>query len=277
MTALAAFPAGRSEARGDVVRWSASLVLVMGLHMAAVYLFLHRTPGETLAPPSEAVMIDLAPEPVSPAAEAEDTLLPEPPPQETAPAPEPMPTEPEPVPAQPDPPRAEPVATSSELPPEPAVPLPEVALPAPPPPTPAPPAVRHPARAQRPTIEPRRETAASPAPDMAPAAAAPPPAPAALSSAVPTWQGLMLGRLQRFKRYPDAARSNREEGVAYLTFSMDRGGRVLSATIARSSGSQALDAETLTLVHRAEPLPVPPPEMPGDPVTLTVPVRFSLR
>lgn len=44
-----------------------------------------------------------------------------------------------------------------------------------------------------------------------------------------------------------------------------------------SSGSPELDAETLALVRRAEPLPAPPPEVLGNPLTLTVPVRFSLR
>ena len=82
--------------------------------------------------------------------------------------------------------------------------------------------------------------------------------------------------MQRFKRYPEEARFRREEGVAYLTFFMNRSGHVLSAGVARSSGSEALDAETLALVRRAEPLPLPPPEMAGDPITLTVPVRFSL-
>lgn len=83
--------------------------------------------------------------------------------------------------------------------------------------------------------------------------------------------------MQQAKRYPDLARTRREEGVAYLTFTMDRAGRVLSARIARTSGSEALDAETLALVRRAEPLPAPPADVPGSPLTLTVPVRFSLR
>ena len=99
----------------------------------------------------------------------------------------------------------------------------------------------------------------------------------ASSNAVPTWQGQLLGRLQRFKRYPDLARSQRQEGTVFLRFSMDRDGHVLSAAVARSSGFPELDAETLALLHRAEPLPSPPPELSGNPLTLTVPVRFSLR
>ena len=94
---------------------------------------------------------------------------------------------------------------------------------------------------------------------------------------MPIWQRQLLGRLQRFKRYPDLARARREEGVVHLTFAMDRAGRVISAGIARGSGFPELDAETLALVRRAEPLPASPPAMPGNPLTLTVPVRSSLR
>jgi protein TonB len=58
---------------------------------------------------------------------------------------------------------------------------------------------------------------------------------------------------------------------------MDRQGHVLSAQIAKSSGYDALDDETLALIHRAEPLPPPPPEVAGETVALTVPVQFSLK
>jgi periplasmic protein TonB len=266
VTAAAATLFDRPRLGSDAIRWSACLLLVLGLHAVALDLLFRHAPAEPTALPSEAMMIDLAPEPVSPAAEPEEAP---PEPEPVPPEPEPVPPEPEPIPPEPEPPPPE------SMPPEP-IPPPEVMLPAPPPPPPSPPAVRQPPRAQRPAIEARRDAAAPAALEAAPVAAAPP-APMTVSNAVPTWQGLMLGRLQRFKRYPDAARLNREEGVAYLTFSMDRAGHVLSAAIARSSGSQALDSETLALVRRAEPLPAPPPEMPGDPVTLTVPVRFSLR
>jgi protein TonB len=94
---------------------------------------------------------------------------------------------------------------------------------------------------------------------------------------VPSWQGRLLGRLQRFKRYPEEARFRREEGVAHATFTLDRDGRVLAAGIARTSGSASLDAEALALIRRADPLPPPPPEVPGGTVTLTVPLRFSLQ
>jgi protein TonB len=114
---------------------------------------------------------------------------------------------------------------------------------------------------------------------QAPAVAAPSPGAAAApsSNAVPTWQGLLLGRLEQFKRYPRSAQSRHQQGVAYLRFTMDRNGKVLSAKIDRSSGFALLDEETLALIHRAEPLPIPPPEVPGDPIELVVPVEFFLR
>ena len=121
----------------------------------------------------------------------------------------------------------------------------------------------------RPAPEPTRS-----AESAAPAA---PPSAASNPNAVPAWQGRLVSLLQRAKHYPDAARAAGEEGVAAVTFSMDRAGRVLAVRLARSSGSAALDAEAMALVRRAEPLPAPPPELPGQTITLTVPIRFSLQ
>ncbi len=86
-----------------------------------------------------------------------------------------------------------------------------------------------------------------------------------------------MGQLRRTERYPDAARAAGDEGVASVTFTMDRAGLVLTARVARSSGSPALDEEAIALLRRAEPLPAPPPELTGRTITLTVPIRFSLK
>ena len=83
--------------------------------------------------------------------------------------------------------------------------------------------------------------------------------------------------LEAHKTYPKRARMRREEGVVHLHFTMDRAGNVLSARIARTSGHAALDQETLELARRASPLPAPPEDLAGNPLSLTVPVRFSLR
>lgn len=97
------------------------------------------------------------------------------------------------------------------------------------------------------------------------------------SNAVPTWKTHILALLERNKRYPEAAQSRHQEGVAQVFFSLDRQGRVLNSRVVRSSGASALDDEALALLRRAEPFPPPPPELPGPRVDLTVPIRFSLR
>jgi periplasmic protein TonB len=88
------------------------------------------------------------------------------------------------------------------------------------------------------------------------------------------WQSRLMGHLERRKRYPPGARSRREQGTAYVRFTIDERGNVLSATLARSSGSPELDAEVIDLVRRASPVPAPPP---GVNKTITAPVKFAAR
>lgn len=90
------------------------------------------------------------------------------------------------------------------------------------------------------------------------------------------WAGLVLGRLQQFKRYPAEARQRREEGVCHVRVTIDRQGRVRDASLIRSSGHPRLDRESLALARRADPLPPPPPEVEGETISLTVPVEFFL-
>jgi len=93
----------------------------------------------------------------------------------------------------------------------------------------------------------------------------------------PSWQSLLIKRLQQYKRYPNAARERNEQGVVLLAFSLDRDGHVLSRHIVSGSGYSELDAEVLALIERAQPLPPFPPSMGEAPLDLTVPIRFSLR
>jgi protein TonB len=90
-----------------------------------------------------------------------------------------------------------------------------------------------------------------------------------------TWKSQIVTLLEHSKRYPSEARSRGEQGTTRLAFRIDRDGHLLSSRIATSSGSAALDAETLALLGRAQPFPPPPPELAGS--EMTVPLRFNIR
>lgn len=96
------------------------------------------------------------------------------------------------------------------------------------------------------------------------------------SNAVPTWKRLVASKLERNKKYPSAAQAREEKGVVQLEFSVDRQGRLKSSRIVKSSGSDALDRETLDLVQRAQPFAAPPAAMVGEEVFLVVPIKFNI-
>lgn len=127
-----------------------------------------------------------------------------------------------------------------------------------------------------PTVQP-----ADPAPKepetAAPRTAPAPPAPRVSSNGPETWEGRVLVQLNRYRRYPRLAEVRRQQGVPYIRFVMDRQGMVLSVALERSSGFSDLDREALALPTRAQPLPKPPDDKPGDSLELVVPVQFFLR
>ena len=65
--------------------------------------------------------------------------------------------------------------------------------------------------------------------------------------------------------------------MASLRFALDRQGRVLSFRLDKSSGFTLLDDEVLELIQRAQPVPAPPPEIPGDRIEVAVPIAFMLK
>ncbi|MEN4903431.1 TonB family protein [Luteimonas sp. TWI1437] len=111
-------------------------------------------------------------------------------------------------------------------------------------------------------------------------AAAPPSPPAPSTDALAgrrddRWEARVMARLARYRHYPSAARTRGEEGVAIVRLRMDRAGRVLSAALARSSGSTRLDAAAIETFHRAAPLPAIPADLPA-PIEIAVPVEFFM-
>jgi protein TonB len=248
----------RAGARESAL-WGASFVIVCALHLGAAAAFWHsRIAVAPPGTPPDAVLVDLEPppKPVTPLG-----ALPQPAPQ-LEPEPELRKEEPPPLPE----PKPE---TREEEPPPPV--KAEVTLPKPPPPKPTPP---RPAKVESAPRKP--ESVAAPVK----AAPAPMPTQQAVSSpstAVLTWEAQVLARLDRVKRYPRRAMLRQQEGVVYLRFTIDRHGDVLAYSIARSSGVESLDENTLSLVERAKPFPPPPPELARDALQLVVPIRYLLR
>lgn len=187
------------------------------------------------------------------------------------------------------------IAAVPEAPPEPPAPTPQ-AVPEPPNPPeiePEPPAPQKPVKPQKKLERPKPRSApaqVAPVQEAARDVEAAPPQAAAPAEAPPSgqwegrscdplacWDALLSSRLQQFTRYPPLARMRREQGIVRLHFTMDRTGKVLSVELEKSSGSSLLDDEALALIHRAEPLPPPPPEVPGERIDKTVPVKFVLQ
>ncbi|MCL2029503.1 MAG: TonB family protein [Deltaproteobacteria bacterium] len=90
-----------------------------------------------------------------------------------------------------------------------------------------------------------------------------------------------LARVQRrlvsARKYPPAARAQKLEGEAMVSFVLAPDGRALSARLVKSSGHVVLDEEAMAMLRRVSPFPARPKNLPQDNLSLTVPIRFSLR
>lgn len=74
------------------------------------------------------------------------------------------------------------------------------------------------------------------------------------NAAASNYPGLVMQRLSRVPRPRAGSR-----GTVVVAFSVSGGGRLAGVSIARSSGSGALDRAAMNMVRRAAPFPAPPP------------------
>lgn len=246
-----------AEDRSDLQRWMLSGLAVLCVYAGVTAtLATWRYPDDTAATePSGAIVIDLAPLPAAPSTTQSDV----------APGPEQVMSE------------AQPVAKPEVTPPD---DTPEL------PPAPNPDAAMALQAKSQPDVTPQQQAAA--ATTSAPAAVPERIAPVAVaptqgaqnakdSEAVVTWRTKLLAMIEKNKRYPEAARPRREQGIAQVSFSLDRKGMVANARVIQSSGSNALDEEAVALLKRAEPFPAPPATFPGDSVVVRLPIRFTVK
>lgn len=262
---------GRGATRIDAVR-ILGLALVLFLHASGLLLLSLQI--------GESAWADKRPAPVVPGAET--ALQVEFIREAAAPPPPSEPRPPKPVPPKVER-RAEPVAKAPK-------------------PIPAPPPQIRAVEAKVPAPPPAVET---PAIDSTPAEVAPPPAPmtapalrpveteVAAAAEAPTrplsraeraraareqndFLRQLMAWLAQHRTYPDAAKKDKTQGTAVVRFSIDRQGRVLSASINRSSGSTVLDAAALEVLQRASPVPAMPASMGRDRLTISLPIEYAL-
>jgi len=124
-------------------------------------------------------------------------------------------------------------------------------------------------------VKPAEKPKEEPTPPVPEATSPPRPRPSAAQ--VASWHRRIAQQVERHKGYPASARARHETGTAELAFTLDRNGKLVTSRILRTSGSAALDQETIDTVRRAQPFPPPPPNMPGDAFDFTVPIRFNIR
>jgi periplasmic protein TonB len=234
-------PANNKLSRTEAVRWTVCFTVVVAAHaLAALSLFptLEASEFEAGAP---VIMLELPAAPAAPSTPPSD-LAPGPPEEQSDPTP---------------PPKEETKPIEQEA---------EVALPTPEPPKPEPPVEQH-------------EATAAPSVELPPSAAAPPTPGAAVQTPASfiRWQSALAAHLERFKRYPTAARARREQGIATVAFTIDHEGHLVNSRIVQSSGSSVLDEETLGMLARAQPMPKPPGNAPDTALSFVVPVRFNIR
>lgn len=84
-------------------------------------------------------------------------------------------------------------------------------------------------------------------------------------------------KINRNKKYPPAAKSQKLTGVVTVNFTINRQGAVTSFKIVKGSGHSLLDQEVTALMKRVSPFPPMPKEMTKNSLNLTVPIQFTLQ
>jgi protein TonB len=92
---------------------------------------------------------------------------------------------------------------------------------------------------------------------------------------VKEWHKQIVFKLQSNRSFPWLAMG--ETGTAKVGFVLDRQGNLVSHWLEESTGNRALDEESLVVLERAKPFPIPPPGLKEDRMTFTIPIIFRGR
>ncbi|EAJ8667497.1 energy transducer TonB [Campylobacter coli] len=96
---------------------------------------------------------------------------------------------------------------------------------------------------------------------------------------IKSYQALLMAHLAKFKKYPQEAIMQKQEGVVRIRVSIDESGNVLSKELKKSCPYAMLNDEVLSLFKRASPLPKPPKEMlkDGEKVSFVMPIDYNIK
>ena len=78
----------------------------------------------------------------------------------------------------------------------------------------------------------------------------------------------------KYRRYPRGVVDANQQGRVVTRVTITRAGQLIDVSIETSSGWPAFDAAELEAIRRSAPFPPVPPDMPGDPLILILPMRF---
>ncbi|EAH4858525.1 energy transducer TonB [Campylobacter jejuni] len=96
---------------------------------------------------------------------------------------------------------------------------------------------------------------------------------------IKSYQALLMAHLTKFKKYPQEAIMQKQEGVVRIRVSIDESGNVLSKELKKSCPYAALNDEALSLFKRASPLPKPPKEMlkNDEKISFVMPIDYNIK
>lgn len=96
---------------------------------------------------------------------------------------------------------------------------------------------------------------------------------------IKSYQALLMAHLAKFKKYPQEAIMQKQEGVVRIRVSIDESGNVLSKELKKSCPYTVLNDEVLSLFKRASPLPKPPKEMlkDGEKISFVMPIDYNIK
>jgi len=85
----------------------------------------------------------------------------------------------------------------------------------------------------------------------------------------------VVRQISQHRYYPKSSRENSEEGMVVTLVTIARDGRLIGATISRSSGYRNLDNAVLDVIRQASPYPPLPNDLPGDRHTFLLPLNYK--